>query len=287
MIFYILIKELHKIFNKTKLVIFEYFSLWIKGLKKSTTRETSSAERLLIVLINEPLWTSSSTSDKNIVMFFFWMHSNNALKLNKNLPFVLELFQVVIKESQLFILESLELKIISGLIFIDSSVEIFIIVSKLFLFILFQPKCDFIFNLKLLLWLSILSFRFSWLENDFTSFKTECKTLWTCGGIKCYNTSFEFLLISHFIWVWFENFKIIIKGSGNVPWTLWDKFDIGNNFFIIASFKQRLSCSDIPNGDFISTTDNKIKFWWIKIHRLDLFLMYKLKLSLFVDSEIE
>jgi len=286
-IFYILIKKLHKIFTKTKLVIFEYFSLWIKGLKKSTTRETSSAERLLIVLIKEPLWTSSSMSDKNIVMFFFWIHSNNALKLHKNLPFILELFQVVIKETKLFILEPFKLKVIRGLIFINSSIEIFIVVSKLFLLILFQPKGDFVLDLKLLLWLCILSFGFSWLEDDFTSFKTECKTLRAWGGIKSNDTSFKFLLISHFIWVWFEDFEIIIKRSSNVPWSLWDKFDIGNNLFIITSFEQRLSCSNIPNRDFISTTNNEVKFWWIKIHRLNLFFVYEFKLSLFMDSEIE
>lgn len=126
-----------------------------------------------------------------------------------------------------------------------------------------------------------------WLEDNFTCFKTKCKTLRIWGAVKSYDSSIEFLLISHLIRIRFEDFEVMVKRSCNVSWSLGNKFHISDYFFIITSFKQWFTRSYIPDGNFISTTNYEVKFWWIKIHWLNLFFMYKLKLCFFMNSEIE
>lgn len=94
---------------------------------------------MLIVFVRIPLWISSSIRDKNMVMFFFLIHSLRALRLLINLLFILELFKVIVQNTELFALESFEFYIESGWGLVNSPVKICVIVGKLLLFILFEP----------------------------------------------------------------------------------------------------------------------------------------------------
>jgi hypothetical protein len=106
------------------------------------------------------------------------MHSTNALfLLNKKIPLVLELLQVIVQETQLFVLESFKLDIKGSRSFINASVKIFIVVGEFFLLVLSQPLSNLIFNFQFLFRCLILSFWLSRLKHDFTTLQTQSQAL--------------------------------------------------------------------------------------------------------------